>query len=99
MKWILILALSLASALSIAGDRGDRMARMQEHLGLSDAQIEHIRGIRKNGGSREDMRAVLTDDQRTTMDQHHRNRKNHGGDQRGRPPANGERPPRPGEGG
>ncbi len=72
---ILTLGLAVASAATFAGDNegkrggGDRMARMQESLGLSDDQMEQMREIRKNGGSREEMRAVLTDEQRVLMEE------------------------------
>lgn len=69
---ILILALAVVSAPTFAGDNegnrgGDRMARMQEQLGLSDEQMKQIREIRENGGGREEMRAVFTDEQRALM--------------------------------
>ncbi|NIP19293.1 MAG: hypothetical protein GWM87_14880 [Xanthomonadales bacterium] len=79
MKRILIvlLGLSVATASWAAegekgpgkGKRGgpDRMARMQEHLGLSDEQVEQIREIRENGGTREDFEGVLTEEQRELM--------------------------------
>ena len=83
---LLPLILIAASSLALAGggrgggERGDRMARMQEHLGLSDAQVEQMREIRENGGSREDMRAVLTDEQRTLIEEHRaQRRERHGG--------------------
>lgn len=47
-----------------------RMAHLQQGLGLSDEQAARIRDIRANGGSREDIRAVLTDEQRALMDEH-----------------------------
>jgi hypothetical protein len=79
--------LLLASSLAIAegqgqsgqhggGHGGDRMARMQQHLGLSDGQVSEMQEIRANGGSREEMRAVLTDEQRAQADEmraRHRN--------------------------
>lgn len=49
-----------------SGD-GDRLARMQKNLGLTDEQVEQIREIRDRGGSREEIRAVLTEDQRVMM--------------------------------
>ena len=55
---------------------GDRIARMQQHLGLSDEQVAEMREIRENGGTREAMHAVLTDDQRAQLDQM---RQAHGG--------------------
>jgi hypothetical protein len=100
MKTLATLTLSLLLAASTAwaerpegsqgqGKRGDRMARMQEHLGLSDAQVSEMKEIRANGGSREEVRAVLSDDQQAQM---HEYRKNHprkggqGGEGRRRPP-------------
>ena len=46
---------------------GDRMARMQRNLGLTDEQVKQMREIRERGGSREEMRAVLTEEQRVMM--------------------------------
>ena len=54
--------------------RSPRMAHLQQALGLSDEQAAEIREIRANGGSREDVRAVLTDEQRVIMDEHRANR-------------------------
>jgi len=51
-----------------AGEREERQARMQQHLGLSDEQKAKMAEIRKQGGSREDMRAVLTPEQQTKFD-------------------------------
>ncbi len=74
MKKILIsiLVLAVTSTAAFAGGHegrqgGDRMARMQEHLGLSDEQVAQIREIREKGGGREEMRAVFTDEQRKLM--------------------------------
>ncbi len=89
---ILILGLAVTSAVTYAGEDtgnnkgkhhgGDRMARMQENLGLSDEQVEQIRHIRETGGSREDMRAVFTEEQRALMKEHrgqsHGGKKSHG---------------------
>ena len=44
-----------------------RMAQMKQTLGLTDAQVAEMKKIRQNGGSKEDMRAVLTDEQRAQM--------------------------------
>ena len=52
------------------GKGGDRLARMREHLQLSDDQVEQMREIRANGGSREDMHAVLTDEQLQQLEAH-----------------------------
>jgi len=51
-----------------AGEREERKARMQQHLGLSDEQKTKMAEIRKQGGSREDMRAVLTPEQQAKSD-------------------------------
>jgi periplasmic protein CpxP/Spy len=51
-----------------AGERQERQARMQEHLGLSEEQKTKMAEIRKQGGSREDMRAVLTPEQQAKFD-------------------------------
>jgi molybdenum-dependent DNA-binding transcriptional regulator ModE len=41
-----------------------RLVRMQEHLNLSDDQVEEIRSVHSNGGGRDEIGAILTDDQR-----------------------------------
>ena len=74
------------------GQRGNpeqRMQRMQQHLGLSDAQVSQMREIRENGGSREEMRSVLNEEQRAKIEQHRANRKGRAGEGRpaGGPPA------------
>jgi len=51
-----------------AGEFEERKARMQEQLGLSDEQKAKMAEIRKQGGSREDMRAVLTPQQQAKFD-------------------------------
>jgi Spy/CpxP family protein refolding chaperone len=43
---------------------------MQQHLDLTDAQVEEIRQIKAEGGSREDIKAVLTEEQQQKMQQH-----------------------------
>ena len=50
------------------GDPGERKAQMQQSLGLSDEQMAKMAQIRKDGGSREDMRAVLTPQQQAKFD-------------------------------
>ena len=81
--FILTLTLALAAGSVFAGDKrgegmhggrhgGDpeaRMARMQERLGLSDAQVKQMREIREDGGGREEMREVLTDEQRAQIEE------------------------------
>lgn len=49
--------------------KGERSKRMKEHLGLSDEQVKEMREIRDQGGSREDIRAVLTSEQQEKFDQ------------------------------
>ena len=49
--------------------KGERASRMKEHLGLSDEQAAQIRAIRKEGGSREEIRAVLTPEQQAKLDE------------------------------
>jgi len=51
---------------------GDRLARMQKNLGLTDDQVKQMREIRERGGSREEMRAVLTEEQRVIMQERRR---------------------------
>ena len=70
-------ALVVASALTLAESDGEgrhknhqrHAAHLQEKFGVSDEQLSQMRGIRENGGSREEARAVLTDSQREQMDQ------------------------------
>lgn len=72
------LALLAFSASTLAQDeerrgghhRGNKLARMQEHLQLSDDQMAQIQQIRENGGSREDMHAILTEDQLAQLEEH-----------------------------
>lgn len=73
---------------------GDRMVRMQERLGLSDDQVSQMQEIRQSGGSRKDMRSVLTEDQRAQIDAHRAQGKRQGGEARahGRPPEEAEPP-------
>ena len=48
----------------------ERLGRMQKHLDLSDEQISQIREIHENGGGREEIGAILTQDQRAKMGKH-----------------------------
>ena len=54
-------------------DRKERMERMREHLDLSDEQVEQMREIRQGEGSREEkreqIRAVLSDEQQAKFDE------------------------------
>lgn len=75
-KLIVALALVLTSSLSLAqagdnsgakgepGQKGARAERMQNDLGLTDEQVKKMREIRNGGGTREEMQAVLTPEQR-----------------------------------
>lgn len=89
MKKILIFVLAVMSVTAYADksvseqgkgqrDGVDRIARMQEHLGLSNEQVEQIREIRKNGGGRDEIRAVLSDEQRVLAKEHKGNMKGKG---------------------
>ena len=85
MLFLILLVATAHAGPDHNGDRqgrsggGDRMARMQQNLGLSDEQMTQMREIRENGGSREEMRAVLTDEQRVSMEE----RRSHSKGQRG----------------
>jgi periplasmic protein CpxP/Spy len=48
--------------------RGERKARMKENLGLTDAQTKQMQEIRRKGGTREEMRAVMTPEQQAKFD-------------------------------
>ena len=58
------------------GDREKKLERMRTHLDLSDEQVEEMRAIIEAGGSREEVHAVLTEEQREKRD---KMRKLHGG--------------------
>jgi Spy/CpxP family protein refolding chaperone len=47
--------------------RGKNLDRMQEHLDLSDQQVEEMRSIIEAGGTREEVHEVLTDEQREKL--------------------------------
>jgi Spy/CpxP family protein refolding chaperone len=82
---VVVLALVMASAATFADDEvikkgeGDRMARMQQNLGLSDQQVAQIRQIRDNGGSREEILAVLTPEQLAELKKRRAEMKGKGG--------------------
>lgn len=54
-------------------ERARRQERMREHLGLSDEQVQQMQAIRESDAGREEkreqLRAVLNDEQRAKMDQ------------------------------
>ena len=97
MKTNLTLGLALAGALALSplahAERGDsdsrrahhekRVQQMQDQFGVTDEQLSQMREIRRNGGSREEAHAVLSDDQREQMrawrEQNPRGGKHHGG--------------------
>jgi Spy/CpxP family protein refolding chaperone len=58
------------SPLALAQQQGPGLEKMQQHLDLTDAQVEEIRQIKAEGGSREDIKAVLTEEQQQKMQQH-----------------------------
>lgn len=75
------------------GNPEQRMERMRQHLDLSDAQMEQMRSIRESDATREEkreqMRSVLSDEQRATMEEH-RARKREMRQQRGGYPESDE---------
>ncbi len=93
MKNILIFILGMAIvsgaafAVDEAGKQGgdDRMAKMQQNLGLSDEQVTQMRQIRDNGGDKEQILAVLSDDQLKLMKERRAQMKGKG--RKGRRPA------------
>jgi len=50
------------------GDRKARKSEMQQQMGLTDAQKKQIAEIRRKGGTREEVRAVLTPEQQAKLD-------------------------------
>lgn len=58
---------------------GDPLARMQKNLGLSDEQVTQLREIRQRDGSREEVRAVFTDEQWALMQERRRQAKSQKG--------------------
>jgi Spy/CpxP family protein refolding chaperone len=70
-RLIMALGLTLASSMALAqpggGPKGDARAapgaRMQQELGLTNEQVQKMREIREAGGSKEEVRAVLTPEQ------------------------------------
>ena len=63
---------------TLAQQKGPNLERMQQHLDLTDAQVEEIRQIKAQGGSREDIKAVLTEEQQQKMQQHRKQMKGEG---------------------
>jgi chromatin segregation and condensation protein Rec8/ScpA/Scc1 (kleisin family) len=72
--------LALLSATALAQVEGklagaDQLARMQKNLGLSDEQMAQLHELRERGGSREEVRAVFTDEQWAQMQERRRQAK------------------------
>ena len=72
----LVGALALNAVIAVAEPEGDHKqrhqahkARMQEQFGITDEQFERMHEIRRNGGSREEAAAVLSEEQRAQMRQ------------------------------
>ncbi len=88
-------ALIIASPLASAGEgqgkgrHQQRAAHMQEKFGVTDEQLAEMRRIRQEGGSREEIRQVLTEDQRRQMKEWRENNPR-GGHPRGAPGGAGE---------
>ena len=53
----------------------DQLARMQKNLGLSDEQVAQLHELRERGASREEVRAVFTDEQWAQMQERRRQAK------------------------
>jgi len=76
---VVVISVSLGAAACEGKQRPskeERLGRMQEHLNLSDDQVSQIRGIHENGGGREEVAAVLTEDQQQKMRDFHKNKRN-----------------------
>lgn len=50
-------------------ERAQRMERMKAHLELSDEQVAQMKQVRADGGSRDDIREVLTTEQAQKWDE------------------------------
>jgi Spy/CpxP family protein refolding chaperone len=57
----------------------DRQAQFQQKLDLSDEQISQMQEIRLNGGTREEMHSVLSEEQRALVNEHRGQMKGLGG--------------------
>lgn len=69
---LLLIAVLVASPMSFAKgnpeQRKERAAQIQEKFGITEEQAAEMRRIRANGGTREEARGVLTDEQRQEME-------------------------------
>ena len=90
---ILIICLTMMSVVAFAADKkaqqgnGDRMAKMQKNLGLTDQQVAEIRRIRDAGGGKEEILAVLTEQQVELMNQRRAQMRGNGRKSHRRPPT------------
>ena len=83
---------SLTAGAALAGhggqlseeERAERMARMKAHLELSDEQVAEMKQIRADGGNREDIRAVLSDEQAEKWDAARQKHRQKGGKKHGK---------------
>ena len=57
----------------------DRQAQFQQKLNLSDEQISQMQEIRLNGGTRDEIHGVLSDEQRALVNEHRGQMKGRGG--------------------
>ena len=53
----------------------DEAKEALSNVGIQGLTVSEIREIRANGGTREDVRAVLSDEQRTQLEEHRARRK------------------------
>ena len=95
MIYGLAIALVTGTSLALAGEGGkgrhgnpeQRLQRMQEHLNLSDDQVSQIRALGDSGLShaerREQMQGILTEDQRSQLEEHRARRREQGHRYRG----------------
>lgn len=75
---IMVLLMTLATGSACAdkdkdkdkdGQKGPNYSRMQKELGLTEVQVQKMRDIREAGGTRDELDAVLTDEQRAKSDE------------------------------
>ncbi|MEM1110517.1 MAG: hypothetical protein AAGI11_01295 [Pseudomonadota bacterium] len=75
------LSVIMTAPLALA-DRAEHRAKHREHvqdqLNLSEEQVEEMRALRESGASREELRAVLTQEQQAKMDELHGERRQRG---------------------
>jgi len=90
MKKLMIVCtclVSLTAGAALAGhggklseeERAERMARMKAHLELSDEQVAERKQSRADGGGRDDIRAVLSEEQAEKWDEARQRHRQKGG--------------------